>query len=404
MVSMRTWIFGWLAAALVCILLTLFSAQRVAAATAPAVVSDSILTTSPVANSIRFLSGSTAQISSPERSTVIFGASDLSQTAPVAGDVVGAGSSIRLLAPVVGDVYVAGSSVRISGEVYGNVVVAGSEISIDPEAIIHGSLLLAGERVRVDGQVWGQTRVWSNNVLLGGDLRDSTQVHARKLEILETANLNTLQARVKLIEESPLASFSGTSEIEIVDSQSGLGQPVQTRPALSPWKVVRTAVLSSLFALTVWFLTRSHWTQWQRLVRQNLGQIVLLGSSVGLFWPVLALLCLISVIAIPLALLGTTAWLLFLWGGWVLVVLVLAHSFSADQVRLPHWLQVVVWGLVWGAVMALPTLGWVVRLLSGLMGLGIFVQAIWNVLRPHTAPLGGASSPSASRKSKKSRT
>jgi hypothetical protein len=90
------------------------------------------------------------------------------------------------------------------------------------------------------------------------------------------------------------------------------------------------------------------------------------------------MLLIATIVGLPLMILGTTVWLGFLWLGWVIPALALAtHSeFLPALSKMPVWAKVLLVSAIWGALMTLPWAGWMLRIVSGLIGLGLVVLSI----------------------------
>jgi cytoskeletal protein CcmA (bactofilin family) len=365
---MRTWILGWLFLALTVICFTLFSAfaaERVSAQTLPP--SPQPATTSAQLNSVpTFLSGSEIEVSQTPSGPVFVSGGRVRQSETVAGDLVIAAGSTVITGTVEQDVYVATGTLVIEGTVHGNVIVAAGEVLIAPGGRVDGSVIAFTQRLNMSGEIGSSLQVMAENVLLHGLVGDTATVQSQKLSLDDATRVNVLTGQVQEISETPSASVSSRSDFKVEPRQEESSQSAQKIFTHLMWGAAQGVFLACI----LWWCFRALWPGATAYLHSHLSAVLAWGFTVGLIWPAAALFLLATILGFPLMVLGTVVWLGFLWMGWVIPAIAVATQNSYLQ-SLPRWARVLLVGAAWGALMALPWVGWILRVGSGLIGLGL---------------------------------
>lgn len=372
---MRTWILSWLFLALMVIgftLFTAFSAQKVSAQT------------TQVVDSVASKSGISTQ-ESVVPSPVFLSGSRIRQSDVTSGDLVVASGNTVISGEVLDDVYVATGTLVIEGTVRGNVIVAAAEVIISPEARIDGSVIAIAQRLTISGEIGSSLQATGEQILLQGVVRGTSTVYAQKLTVSEQAQLNVLSGEVQELEEMSGASVGSREDFQVLPREERATRPGRQLGAYMLWGGLQGAFLG----FVVWWLTRTLWPGALVQLQTQLASVLAWGLTLGLVWPAIGLLLLATIIGFPLMILGTTLWLGFLWLGWVIPALAVAtHAqFLPSLSKMPVWSRVLLVTAAWGVVMTLPWVGWMVRIASGLVGLGLVVLLIRSrgLMKPRTA-------------------
>lgn len=353
---MRTWILGWLVLALAVIGFTLFTAQRVSAQTVVAQNQASATTSASIA-APTFLSGNTVTVSDSAVGSQFLFASQVQQTGTVSGDLVALSGSTVLSGVIDQDVYVTTGTLVLEGEVRGNLFVLAGQVILAPGSRVDGSVIAATERLEVAGTIGSSLQVW-----------------ARDLLIQDTARITTLNGQVETLAQAPESQVADQTELSI--SPADTGKPRRTFWQIAQvvfWSAVQAACLVGL----LWYCTKSLWPGVAAYVPGKLSSILAWGLTLGLMWPALALFFLATILGFPIMVVGTGFWLAFLWLGWLIPALALTAWLPAKEWQLPRLVTALLLGAVWGVLMAMPVAGWVIRIFSGLFGLGMVCSWLW---------------------------
>lgn len=269
----------------------------------------------------------------------------------VNGDLEAFGGDVRIEGDVTGDVDGAAGNVWVLGSVGGNVDVAAGNVYVQPGAEIGGRLSAAAGNIVVAGAVSGNANLAGGSITLaetatfGGDVEYAADAGGF------TDRGATVEGTVTKVEDLDAGPWSG---------------PVVPGWALSVYGLLVNLLLGALLLLVFPGFTAA--------VAERVVTDPLRTSGVGLLTlvvvPVLLVLLTVTIVGIPLALVGA---LLFGLSLWVALVLgrfaVGAWLLSLADVD-NRWAALVV-GLVLLAVLAsIPWIGWVFDLAVVLLGLG----------------------------------
>ncbi|MFC7213784.1 polymer-forming cytoskeletal protein [Saliphagus sp. GCM10025334] len=254
-----------------------------------------------------------------------------------------------------GDVNAVGGTVQIDGHVGGSIAGAAGTLEIGESGIVDGSLEVGAGTVTIDGTIAGDATIGAETITLGesaavegdlrydGDLQGNTGAVAG--EITRDSSLGVDLAPVVL----PLASWIAAAYALAANLLLG-------------------AVLLSLFP-------RFSDGVAARVAAEPV-RTGLIGLAVLIGVPILLIAVALTVIGIPLSLVGALAFAFLVWIGVVygrFAVAAWALSFADVHNR---WLALVV-GLVAGALVGLvPFVGWFLNLLITLLGLGALVGGL----------------------------
>lgn len=370
--GVRTWVMGWLAAALAVILITLFAVSRVHAQEP-----DSDSSASAAATTIGrplVLQGSSLTVLEDSAGSVFAMGSSLRQTARVQGDVAALASSVVIDGEVEEDVYALAGSVVIKGHVHGNVTVLAGSLRIEKEAQIDGSVLVLTESLHVAGTVNGELRAHAKNVVWSGAVRGPAEVSGRRFTLEDSAQTGAVSGSIVTLEKSDAASVSGAFTVETKSA------PTHTASRQLSRRLLRSGAIGAALLTFTWFLVQKRWPNWQTELSRAWAPVLLTGGAVGLIWPLLACILVLTFVGIPFAIIGTLIWGAFIWFGWVFPGSMVVQSLSRRFPNWPSWTLALLVGAGCGVFLALP-LGWIVRLMLGLGGLGMFCWGCYQAFR-----------------------
>jgi hypothetical protein len=252
----------------------------------------------------------------------------------------------------------------------GNLAVLGGSATLEEGSRVNGSVAIMGGSVDIYGEVNGSINVIGGAVFLG----DTAHVRG---DILTVGGNVTRQ---------PGAQVDGSSRRS--DPEDFQLPPQITRPGqflpnfgidLRPignflWFIFRTLALSALAVLVALFLAAPT----QRVAQTIVAQPVISGAMGFLtliITPALLLLLTITIILIPLSLLGFMALVVALLFGWIAVGVEvgnrLATLFQTTWTTpVSAGLGTLVLTVVASAVGAIPCVGWVLPFIVAMIGLG----------------------------------
>jgi hypothetical protein len=285
----------------------------------------------------------------------------------VGGSYLGAGGQQEVHGRIEGSGRVAGGTVRFGSSVGRNVTLAGGTVELLEEAVVDRNAYLAGGTVHVEGTVAGDLYAGAGEVVLDGTVEGDVRVEAEELSIGPGARIGgNLTYRV----ESEGASIS--PDAEILGEVEVLAPREEIGPSAITMYIIRLVMFILSGAILIALLPGVA-SGLVEVVRRRPAPALGLGflSAVGV--PAVALVMAITVIGIPLALMLAAAYAASVYVApavpamWLGELLLSPRGASEREVRLRSFL---VGGPLIGIVILLPWAGFIVRLVTGLLGLG----------------------------------
>jgi cytoskeletal protein CcmA (bactofilin family) len=310
-------------------------------------------------------------------------------SAQIDGDVLAAGGALVINGAIGGDVRAAGASLQLGGTVGRNATVAGSQVTLGPNATIKGNWLSGSDRTLLQGTVEGNVTGGGSTVQLAGRVGRNVEVASERLLVEPSARVGGKLTYVSNVDQAvPDGTVRG--QIERV------APPERPRDARRGFDVVGTALGLLLLAgsivvglLLAWLAPGLY-----RSAQAVLEQQALLAFGVGLVTlivvPVLAIVLMVTVLGLPLGLLGLVAYFAGWYIGWLAAAAALA-GLVVGLVRRQGRPVAVAWLVVLGLVglhvlTRLPIVGVIIAFVVLCLGLGILVILIAERRRPPARP------------------
>jgi len=325
---------------------------------------------------------------------------DVDVGADVSGDLVAAGGRVVVGHRVQGGVYIvagsvlvggdvgrnvraAGGAVTIVGHVQRHVSAAGGTITVAPEAVVNGRMQLAGGELHIGGRIGRRLRAAGAVVVLAGEVTGNVEVVAQEIEVLPSAHIkgsltywSPREARI-----APGAAIEGRVTHNLPELPSRVARTGTALVTIS-----RALFLAGLAVVAVGlFLIFPRFTV---LASRTIGSHPFASLGMGLLLfvavPVLAILCMITILGIPLGLLLFVAYSVAILLGFVLTAFYLgdvgATAFmgrNARKRRVRVIFLVVALGVLL-LVRQIPFIGGVLMVLAVLLGLGAMSMHGWR--------------------------
>jgi hypothetical protein len=348
----------------------------------------------------------------------------------VADEVVAAGGTVGVTATDVGSLEMAGGTVSVAGKIRDDVSLAGGTVTVGPETVIGGDVEIESGAIDLSAKVAGTTRLDGEVIKLSGEFSGDVRSNARRVTIAAgtvfQADLTlpraigftlpsgvTVAGQIQIGNESPSMTREGMkitidmddadktgAEIErqieekvnsaVADAkrgnedESGLIWP---RPmGMGAWFTV-LATLAACGGLALAIAPRFVAGAAQRLAQQPLESLGLgLGSLVIV--PLALFLIGVTIIGIPLAVLGAAAYAigaglgliaLCLWGG------LMVRTFAGQPGQETRVHKLVGWTLMGFLALALvggiPVVGRWIQILAVMTGAGAVLSTAWAARR-----------------------
>lgn len=286
------------------------------------------------------------------------------------GNLVTSGNNLHLLGHVTGSVFAAGSSVDVEGPIDGSLVTAGSRTQVTGTGSVGHSWITAADQVLLDGKVARGMLAGGANIRLQGQVGRELRAYVNNLSIGSQATV-----------AGPVTYYS--NHRATIDPAAHTGEVTYHQyertnvTIFSPW--FRTTwialkfvgfVLAGLLVLALFPALRRRFPE---LVTEKPWQLPVAGLVALVVFPVALIILLMTVVGIPLSLLGMVVFPGLIYFSQILVAWSLGKLLEERVPFMQNW----AWPLVFliGAMLTtllveLPGMGGLFGLAWLLYGLG----------------------------------
>jgi len=302
-------------------------------------------------------------------------------TYPVSQDVLAAGGTILITAPVAGDVRAVGSQVIIDAPVAGNVAVWGSEVHVTERGSIAGSAVIGAEHVTIDAPIEGSVRLFADVLDLNSSFgADAEMVVSR----MRTGTGFSIAGDVEYTSSDEPLFPDGT----VMGSVSFIPRtiPSGTNPLTTIARLISLFGMLVIGLVCATFIPRTMRTLVERTMRAPIADFGW-GAGLLILTPIVLGILALTLIGIPLALIGLCVYFIALYFskiivGFVLGTYIIGAIKGRTYVHGASLILVMVVGIsVFWLVSSIPFIGFVISLLGMIWGLGIIVRLKMAVLK-----------------------
>jgi len=305
----------------------------------------------------------------------------------VNGDIFGVGTTITINGIVNGGVSIAGQTltvngrithgarlagmnINVNGNIDGDLLAAGTTVNVASTARIGGDFLFGASTVRIDGPVEGYIKGGGSEVILTNGVGGDIELEADKLTIASTANIqgnltytSKNEANIQLG-----AQIGGKTTHKVPEVR----EPVV--PTLGIWGKVISFLMTLLAGIVVVLVAPRRAVAVAASIRYKPWVSLGWGAIILFATPVAAIITLITVVGVPVALIGLTLYGIGIYISQIAIGLFIGYwiisSFSKVESR-----GVLVGALALGfAILTLlkliPYIGFPLWLATVLFGLG----------------------------------
>jgi cytoskeletal protein CcmA (bactofilin family) len=292
----------------------------------------------------------------------------------VNGGVIAAGGTVVLNGKVSRAVRAAGGDLSISGTVGGDLVVAGGQVKVTSTASIGGDVLLGAGSVRIAGPVRGYIKGGSGDVVLSSEVGEDVELGVGRLTLASTA---VIRGDLTYISEDEASVQPGSQVMGQTTHQLPEARPEKLAPAFGIVGKVLGFVMALIVGIIIILVARRRAASIADSVRDKPWQSLGWGTLVLIATPIAILLVLITVIGIPLGLIGLALYLIALYLAQVFVALTIGSLIlrrSAADENQGLLIGALAIGLAILSLLGLiPYLGFFIGLATIIFGLGALV-------------------------------
>jgi cytoskeletal protein CcmA (bactofilin family) len=303
----------------------------------------------------------------------------------VEGDVICAGQSITVNGVVGGSVRVFGQTVSLQGPVDRNVTVFAQTVSTTENSDVAGEFIAGAQNISMAGVIGNDVVAAAERVSVDGEVDGAMKLDANSLQFGQNANIrgniNYTSDRQALVDNG--ASLSGEltrqpSREKVTKQAEVFGRPLSSSRSWVGSLLSKILVYIGIGLLLVLLLSRKS-EDVAGYIEEHALRSLAVGFLVLVATPMFIILCAVTIIGIPFALIAALLYALVLVIARVYVALAIGKRLLTRFA--PDKEDSAVWAIVFGVpvcwvVFAVPLVGWVFSGIAEIIGLGALVVGL----------------------------
>ncbi|MDO8576009.1 MAG: hypothetical protein Q7R90_01710 [bacterium] len=332
-----------------------------------------------------YLAGGNVTSSGKVTGDLGIGGGNILVNGPVSQDLFVGGGSITIVADVGDDLRVAGGNIILSGKVGNDLVAAGGQTSISGGGV-GGDVLWAGGMLRVDAPVGGNMQLAGGEVVINSRVRGNVSFKGQKLILGKDA---VIDGNLDYSAQKEATMEAGA----VVKGKTNFEQLKNVVPKTSGKGII--AILSLLFlgkflSLLVFALAFGlFFRRYAALLVDNAVAQPLLETGRGLIilivLPVVSIMLLVTLIGVPLGILGLIGFAALLLVASPLAAIIVGsvvHKWMFKPAEYQIVWQTILLGVaVYTLLGLIPVLGGIVKFVLILLAIGSMMKIKWDMAK-----------------------
>ncbi len=280
-----------------------------------------------------------------------------------------------------------GNIVNVNGQVLGNLLAFGNDLSLGDKAVITRDANFYGQRMTIDGTVNGNLTLGGSDVIISGIVNGDVTGEVEKLVIIPPANI---KGNLKYTSKTEAVIESGA----VVQGETTWKRPEEKKAAeegLSVFSVL-TRILLFIMALLVGiiliFSFKSHTGQAVIQIEKKFWFTFAVGCLTFIICTAVAFFLMILIVGLPLGifLLGFGIMLFYIGKIYVSIYVGKLLLRAVNKLRtFSMALEFIIGLIILTVLFQLPYLGWVIYVLTFLLGMGAAVNGYIALCRKYNS-------------------
>ncbi|MFA6520412.1 MAG: hypothetical protein WCT44_02265 [Candidatus Paceibacterota bacterium] len=306
---------------------------------------------------------------------------------PVTGDLFVVGGNITVSNQVRGDARIGGGNIIVSGNVMGDALIGGGQIILSGK-LIGGDAAIAGGAVRVDSEVKGNAKIAGGEVYINAPIGGDANIRAEKLTLGPNAdiigNLKYKGAKPVIIEEG--GRVRGDTVFTQLSGRDKTNRGI-TAGVIGFFTFVFVAKFLMLFftALLIGLGFKRYSRELVEKATENPLKELGRGVVTLIVLPVFSVFLLITVVGIPLGIIGFLSFAMLLVFASIITPIFLGALvykwISKGSGYVVNWKTILLGTVVYFLLCLIPFIGWLAGCVSVAISLGAALGIKWKVAK-----------------------
>ncbi len=329
-----------------------------------------------------YIAGGSVTSAGVVQGDLVVGGGSVVVSGTIKADVLAGGGNVAILSAVEDDVRAVGGTVMVQGRVGGDVIVGGGQISIGGPGIT-GDVIAGGGSVRIDAPVAGSVRIGSGSVYLNAPIAGNVVVQAGTLTLGSSAVISgslTYSAQEELTKE---AGAIVRGEIQFEPRAEKKIPAAFFAILFSVWFVGKFLALL-VCALLLGLLFRRYFAEIVSHAAERPLQEIGRGLVVVAAAPVISIICMVTIVGIPLGILGMLGFIIILVTSWIVSPILLGSMVFRYLTKVEGtvtWKTIIVGVVIYSIAGLVPFVGWLAQILLTLLSIGVIAGMKWRIVQ-----------------------
>ncbi|HYF13015.1 MAG TPA: hypothetical protein VD928_01820 [Candidatus Paceibacterota bacterium] len=338
----------------------------------------SVSATEQIRNDV-YMAGGSVTSAGAITGDLIAGGGNILVSGAVSADAIVGGGNVTILAPIGDDLRIGGGNIVIQNTVGGDIVAGGGQITIGG-AGVSGDVVVGAGSVRIDAPVAGSVKIGSGSIYINAPITGTLDLEADSITLGRGAVINgTL-------------NYKSSKELTREEGATVNGQinftPREDRdiPAAALAALVSIWVLGKFLALLIAALViglvfkRFSRELVTRAVEQPFSEFAR-GLVTVIVLPVVSIILMVTLIGIPLGVIGLLSYFLLLIFGCLITPIIIGsvvHHYFTKRDWEVSWVTILIGVLVYTVLGFIPFIGWLIQVLVTLIAIGVLIGIRWQ--------------------------
>ncbi len=304
----------------------------------------------------------------------------------VSGDLLIFGGKVDFRGEVEGDVRVVGADVKIRGTIIGDLIVLGGNVGLEEGVQLNGETIIVGGDIGIRGDSEGSMKVIAGNVKVNSKISGDIEVTTQYLDFNDSADIvgNLRYYSPQQFTQSDGAQISGGVYFNEIKDFRDTGLVKRTIVSFTSFWFILQFITTIIIAFILIYVFRVFSFGVSHIAVHSFWKSLLVGILALIITPILIVLFIISLVALPIGLLLLLSLIFFsiistalagvFLGAWA------KSSFSKSKDFVVSFQSATVGIIFLTALQFIPILGNIIRTVLVVVALGATFRYIHQVV------------------------
>lgn len=346
-----------------------------------------------------YASSGNVEIEGKVNGDAIVGGGTVTIDGVISGDLIAAGGAIFLNGEIKDDVRIAGGTLYVNGKIGGDIIAAGGQVKISKKSRINENALIGCGTLQIDGPIGKNLWAGAGTVALDGRIGENAKISSDDISLGSSAKIygNLLYFGSKKAKIDSGARVRGRVTHELPPEEAQKAAPFAGLVGILFY--VLFAFISFLAALITAFIIIALFpkavAETLRILTESLWTSLGVGFLALIAVPVAAIILIFTLVGLPLGVISFALYFIFIYLSQIIFGIFLGKKILVGATKsegVSPYLSALVGIIIIAVLGFIPFLGWLVKFVVMLFGIGALVLATFKTVQRAKEPIASTSS------------